>query len=409
MEETREYSPLVEDVDMVLSITAALQSSDLYESIPQDAMERHQSPVNKVIEISDSPTLAPRSLVESSSSPVMIASIGLVSSDSPVVANKRATSRRPSTLFSELEDLTIMKAVKNPRYRSSNTDAILYTRISHELLPKFTAKQIRTRFCRNLDPRLSSAVWTPSEDEMLKSAVAQHGFKWCRIAEQVFMNTRSDSNLYYRYKTVTRELRITHVNRAGKANNSKRRDPLPKKQVRKSNSNNNIAAVATRVIGEQQNINNNYVLIGEEADDDNCSVINVETAVSREKGASVAVDGCEGEEVSNGTYVHTTVQDLRVAQQSEKVVDALLLQQSAVGGSFRFFGEVQVEEQQKFNHAYTLAQQGEKTAENQILSEDSRECQQNGSMIGLHLLPHDDNLYPSEYNDELLVSWFACL
>jgi len=116
---------------------------------------------------------------------------------------KRAASGlkadKPSGYFSKQDDLTLLKAAKDPKYRSKTSQQILYTRIARELLPMFSAKQIRGRFCRQIDPRLSFKPWT-DKDKLLQQAVKDMGFKWCDIARTVFSFTRSDAQLVSRYK-----------------------------------------------------------------------------------------------------------------------------------------------------------------------------------------------------------------
>lgn len=51
-------------------------------------------------------------------------------------------------------------------------------------------RQIRTRWCRTLDPALTFTAWTATEDEKLTTLVSLHGQSWAVIAD--LLGNRSD-------------------------------------------------------------------------------------------------------------------------------------------------------------------------------------------------------------------------
>ena len=74
-----------------------------------------------------------------------------------------------------------------------------------------SSKQCRERWINNLDPELNKAIFTTHEDTALEIAVHCHGRAWARIAYDVFLGRRNDSQLKNRWMVLTSRRRMVRV------------------------------------------------------------------------------------------------------------------------------------------------------------------------------------------------------
>lgn len=72
-----------------------------------------------------------------------------------------------------------------------------------EHVPNRTDIQCRERYCNVLNPRLTSAEWTRSEDTRLMMSVIVFGKKWSRVA--ACLSGRTDNQCWRRFKKLCRE------------------------------------------------------------------------------------------------------------------------------------------------------------------------------------------------------------
>lgn len=107
--------------------------------------------------------------------------------------NSAGVKRR--RLFSDKDDHRLEKIIMENPFTGWKDVA--------NMMPGFTAKQLRDRWHNYISPRNSNQPWTPEEDRIIKEKVQEFGTRWSQIA--IYLVGRSDNSIKNRYNTVLKE------------------------------------------------------------------------------------------------------------------------------------------------------------------------------------------------------------